>query len=118
MTAYSEKLKDPRWQKKRLQALELAKWKCEFCEDEKKTLHVHHGAYLKGLEPWGYPLSSLHCLCEDCHGLAEGYKTIINRWLLYAKVEDLETLAEEILPNFDLVTYQYFRNEHTPKAGL
>jgi len=28
---YAEKLKDPRWQKKRLERLDLAEWECEIC---------------------------------------------------------------------------------------
>ena len=30
-------------------------------------LHIHHSFYRKGLEPWEYPNSSLHCLCEAHH---------------------------------------------------
>lgn len=64
---YWEKLKDPRWQKKRLEVLERAEWKCEHCGDSASTLHVHHGYYEKGLEPWEYHNSTLWALCEGCH---------------------------------------------------
>lgn len=69
--SYSEKLKDPRWQKKRLEVLERAGWKCEGCGDAANTLHVHHGHYVKGREPWEYPAHVLWSLCEDCHENAE-----------------------------------------------
>ena len=63
---YTEKLKDPRWQKKRLEVLERAGWKCMSCGSEDKTLHVHHCVYKKGLDPWDYN-ASLIALCEYCH---------------------------------------------------
>ena len=64
---YAEKLRDPRWQRKRLEILERDGWACRECEAKDKTLHVHHGFYAKGYEPWEYPNESLHTLCEDCH---------------------------------------------------
>lgn len=68
---YSEKLKDPRWQKRRLELLEAAGWKCFQCKTESKTLHVHHGVYRKCVEPWEYESEVLHVLCEECHTEAE-----------------------------------------------
>lgn len=64
---YFEKLKDPRWQKVRLLILERARFACELCSDNKSTLHVHHGCYLRGLEPWEHHPNTLWCLCETCH---------------------------------------------------
>lgn len=52
---YAEKLKDPRWQKKRLEILERDKWMCRGCCETQKTLHVHHIFYVHGLEPWDVP---------------------------------------------------------------
>ena len=62
---YSEKLKDPRWQKKRLEILERDAWECTNCGDKDKTLHVHHKAYNKN--PWDAKDDDLETLCEDCH---------------------------------------------------
>lgn len=64
---YAEKLKDPRWQKKRLKVLEYAQWRCQICGSKSKTLHVHHSYYLRGKEPWQYPDGSLISVCNDCH---------------------------------------------------
>jgi hypothetical protein len=64
-------LKDPRWQKKRLEILNASNWTCDTCDATKKTLHVHHAWYEWGKEPWDYPNESLSCLCEDCHASAE-----------------------------------------------
>ena len=65
--SYAEKLRDPRWQKKRLEILERDGWTCRCCGDEDKTLHIHHRYYLRGIEPWEYELESLITLCEHCH---------------------------------------------------
>lgn len=65
--SYFELLKDPRWQRKRLEALQLAEFKCEECGDGSKTLHVHHKLYRKGAMPWEYEDHELVTLCEDCH---------------------------------------------------
>lgn len=64
---YFEKLKDPRWQKKRLECLDAAGWSCEMCGDDESTLHVHHKQYFKGREPWDYERGQLAVLCEACH---------------------------------------------------
>jgi hypothetical protein len=66
-SSYSEKLKDPRWQKKRLEVLERDGWKCRLCGEEEKTLHVHHLVYMKGFEPWEVPSGLLLTVCEECH---------------------------------------------------
>ncbi len=64
---YSEKLRDPRWQKKRLEIMERDCWECCICSSSDKTLSVHHGYYEKGLEPWEYDSKSLWTLCNECH---------------------------------------------------
>lgn len=66
---YLEKLKDPRWQKKRLKILERDNWECKECYDTKSTLHVHHREYIEGRNPWNHPLKSLITLCENCHNI-------------------------------------------------
>ncbi len=68
---YGEKLKDPRWQKKRLAVLQRDNWACLICGSKENTLHVHHGYYERGFDPWDYPADSLHTLCEGCHADVE-----------------------------------------------
>ena len=65
--AYKAKLRDPRWQRKRLQILERDEWRCRLCMDSESTLHVHHRWYLPDCEPWDYPVAALLTLCESCH---------------------------------------------------
>ena len=62
---YQEKLKDPRWQKKRLEILEKHKWTCCICGDKESTLHVHHLKYND--DPWDVPDDYLIVLCDKCH---------------------------------------------------
>lgn len=64
---YYEKLKDPRWQKKRLEVMESNDFSCEVCGDNEKTLNVHHKEYFKNKEPWDYDKRQLVCICESCH---------------------------------------------------
>jgi hypothetical protein len=68
---YSEKLKDPRWQRKRLEILERDGFKCKHCQSEDKTLHVHHKLYRKGKMPWDYEDEVFITLCHECHESAE-----------------------------------------------
>ncbi len=65
--AYADKLKDPRWQKKRLEVMKRDGFACSCCSDTKSTLAVHHRYYISGRLPWEYPLWSLRTLCEMCH---------------------------------------------------
>ena len=63
---YSEKLRDPRWQKKRLKILERDEWMCQSCYDSQSTLHIHHRYYSSG-DPWDCSDESLVTMCESCH---------------------------------------------------
>jgi hypothetical protein len=67
MSNYSDKLKNPRWQKKRLEILERDNYICQFCGHDDFTLVVHHKYYDKTIEPWDYPNEALITLCEYCH---------------------------------------------------
>jgi len=62
---YSEKLRDPRWQKKRLEVMNRDSFTCLACGDSKSTLNVHH-KYYSG-NPWDAEMDGLETLCEWCH---------------------------------------------------
>lgn len=70
---YAEKLRDPRWQKKRLHILDRDDYKCVMCGDEKETLQVHHKKYIRGYEPWDYEDKLLETLCNTCHFIETYY---------------------------------------------
>lgn len=67
MATYSEMLKDPRWQKVRLEKLQEAEWMCQRCMDKETMLSVHHKRYVKGRKPWEYKPYELVVLCQPCH---------------------------------------------------
>ena len=81
---YSEKLKDPQWQKKRLEIMSRDGFRCIKCESESNTLTVHHFYYISGRQPWEYPNASMHTLCRQCHteGHDESYSrmTYFDSW--------------------------------------
>lgn len=64
---YAEKLRDPRWQRKRLEIFERDKFSCRFCADTESPLHVHHRRYDRLKDPWDYPNDNFLTLCETCH---------------------------------------------------
>lgn len=64
---YSEKLRDPRWQKLRLQIFERDQWTCQFCGRRDKTLAVHHRYYELDRYPWESSPAALITVCEICH---------------------------------------------------
>jgi hypothetical protein len=64
---YWQLLRDPRWQRKRLEVMERAEFACEECSSATDTLNVHHRHYVKGRKPWEYGDDELRCLCENCH---------------------------------------------------
>lgn len=64
---YSEQLRDPRWQRRRLAILNRSDFSCEECGDASSTLNVHHRIYRRGAAPWEYEDDELRALCENCH---------------------------------------------------
>lgn len=62
---YSQKLRDPRWQKKRLEIMSRDEFTCRICGDNESTLNVHHFTYSG--EPWDVDSGKLLTICEPCH---------------------------------------------------
>jgi hypothetical protein len=80
---YAEKLRNPLWQKKRLQVLNRDKWACRCCRDTSKELHVHHKKYIRGRNPWESPMDDLETLCRSCHAFITLYeKTNLSYFVL------------------------------------
>jgi hypothetical protein len=84
---YWEKLKDPRWQRKRLEVMEAAGFECESCGDKEATLNVHHKAYKKNADPWEYEIEELACLCEVCHAHEHALDAALSEALYKYKTE-------------------------------
>ena len=85
---YRELLRDPRWQRKRLEILKRDNFTCRYCDRTDKTLHVHHESYVWGRAPWDYPDDKLETLCVDCHGAV----TEVDRDLKESEQELIKTL--------------------------
>jgi hypothetical protein len=87
---YSEKLQDPRWQKKRLEIMSRDEFKCVKCSSETNTLTVHHFYYVSGRMPWEYPGGSMATMCRKCHSEAHGvssFPSFFTSWELSASCE-------------------------------
>lgn len=64
---YSMLLRDPRWQRRRLEIFNRDQWACTRCGNDKSELHVHHLHYYRGRLPWEYPDDCLATVCDPCH---------------------------------------------------
>lgn len=66
MTDYSKKLRDPRWQKKRLEIMQRDDFKCKYCASSDRELQIHHLKYT-AKNPFEEPDENLITACCDCH---------------------------------------------------
>jgi len=66
--AYRQLLRDPRWQKRRLEIFARDRWACQECGATNRELQVHHRWYVYGVMPWEVPMQALVTLCRACHG--------------------------------------------------
>lgn len=108
MTTYYEKLKSPKWQKKRLEILSERGFSCESCCNESEQLHVHHKIYKKGLNPWDYPDYNYAVLCDSCHSTA--HKAIDNFNEFFGTL-DVKGCFDQ-LGIFELILNFYFNEEN------
>lgn len=99
---YSEKLRDPRWQRKRLEVFEAARFRCQHCFDSTSTLHAHHTVYIKGREPWEYVEPGLViCLCDKCHKNWHTFKNLLDIYFGYLNAENIERAHDAVLAIFE-----------------
>jgi hypothetical protein len=69
--------RDRRWQRRRLETLAAAAWRCQHpaCprpDAPEIPLAVHHLYYAPGRPPWDYPPAALRVLCAECHARVHG----------------------------------------------
>lgn len=96
---YIDKLKNPKWQKKRLEILQRDNFTCTHCKYSENTLHVHHYMYL-GKDPWDTPNECLTTLCEFCHKFEhelEKYTELEKFLFECVKVRDSKETFKELI---------------------
>ena len=64
-------------------------FKCQICNDNSTTLHIHHKSYDFGKEPWDYELHNLTTLCIPCHELEELAKSKLKDLVLRLEKQGL-----------------------------
>jgi hypothetical protein len=113
---YAELLKDPRWQRKRLEILNATDFRCENCDSADKTLHVHHKIYRKGALPWEYEAHELQALCEDCHDAEHQVRAALAEAMVHmgsGLLDELLGYAQAIIMREGNLTQTVVRNyEH------
>ena len=110
---YREQLADPRWQRRRLEVMERAGFKCESCGEvpEGESLHVHHRRYMKGCLAWEYSDEELCCLCNGCHLQMDGIQK--EHALLFSPI-DLDWGTNDTVEEFTVTfSYQYWTSNTT-----
>lgn len=112
--SYSDKLKDPRWQKRRLDIMNRDSFTCQWCFSGDKMLVVHHRYYLPKTEPWDYNDSCLITICQDCHETEHEIRPAVEQALIMAcrqvgfQPHDLQCLSQAIM-NTSTDTHLFFQ---------
>lgn len=91
---YSEQLKHPKWQEKRLRVFDTAGFRCARCGDADRSLHAHHKLYIRGRKPWEYEDGMLECLCEACHQVAHAERDELDRLVALRPTAEVPALVD------------------------
>lgn len=105
---YSEKLRDPRWQRKRLEVFQRDNFTCTHCGDDLNELQVHHLDYEPGKEPWEYPIEFLTTHCAVCHGKEQNRVKCENMLIQAMRIGGVH--ADEIVKIATHLHFESFRN--------
>ena len=115
---YKEYLKNPLWQRKRLEIMQRDDFTCQICGHKDKTLNVHHIWYEPNKKPWDYPNNALITLCEECHEAEyDSYKHIIE-WIDALKKDGVLMIEIESLFNHVDLSLSAFRYNDVITAML
>lgn len=94
---YSEKLKDPHWQKKRQEVFAEKGNHCLECHSE-EFIEIYHTKYTTP-DPWDEPTENLIPLCECCHVLTHDEHIGPQRKAERSGSDEPQSLRE-IIPEF------------------
>lgn len=94
--SYSEKLRDPRWQRKASRVKALAGHQCQDCgaTSRLEAHHCYYTAMREGYEPWEYPLSAFRALCRQCHESRARIEIRMRSYMATLSQSDMERLRE------------------------
>lgn len=118
--AYQALLRDPRWQRRRLEILARDRWTCQGCGATDQELHVHHTWYVDGA-PWEAPDAALVTLCWLCHrtlSMPPTLPTIVHKerfTALYAQVPTARSDAGHWYFARDPLVYQVADKHRKPR---
>lgn len=116
---YSEKLKSPKWQKKRLEIMQRDNFKCRSCSSVDKQLQIHHIIYInKYKNPWDYSNEFLITLCEDCHKYESEENVNTSALFLLEKFVELTNLTLSRLELITIEEYLLKQDGYTDKEAL
>lgn len=125
---YTEQLKHPNWQRKRLEVLGEADFQCENCLAADQTLHVHHRRYIKGRMAWEYENQELQVLCHKCHSDEHDHQELFDKIFMQALSGGESTSAllglvagyldSQLFLDGDLVDAARALDGHTFQLGL
>jgi 5-methylcytosine-specific restriction endonuclease McrA len=107
---YAELLKDPRWQRKRLEVFNRDNWACRRCGDTVSILHIHHNYYKADTDPWDYPDDAMITVCELCHRKVEFVKWLTRKGRVLLTKDNFQ--LEDINSVFRLIDHQLMTNNH------
>lgn len=99
---FFEQYNRPEWQKKRLEAMQRAGFKCSMCGNDEDKLQVHHRKYISGRKVWEYDISELDVLCDSCHGYAHATKDLMDSVILGLNPDRLYDAAMLIVSLSDI----------------
>lgn len=111
---YSELLRHPKWQMKRLEILKRDKATCKLCRDKETELHVHHKQYTYGKNPWEYDNSILITLCKHCHGVVE-YAKEKQHWMEVVKIQKFKPSSDGWM---FMITFFKDSEDHSCNTGI
>ena len=111
---YSEKLKSPKWQKKRLEILQRDNFTCICCGDTETELHVNHLKYSG--EPWEAKNENLETVCKVCHKLKHTFNFDIKN---VAKTYQVNKEMCSLVFNSDKLTYLcFYKNGEITESSM
>jgi hypothetical protein len=127
-TTYSERLRHPKWQRRRLEILQRDNFTCQLCGDTETILNIHHKEYHKG-KIWEYKDDELITYCELCHLVTEhfkSYNTVCNILKIDKSPENkalhriiiLVLMEMDSVPLVSILYYNTNNIELTPVVGL